>query len=151
MDAVTYPHEAVAEFVMSNLIPLRVQFDAQPHATNFNLKWTPTLITLDTDGKEHHRTVGFLGPDEVIASLLLGIGKSHFESERFEKAIGYFDKILQNHQKSHAAPEATYLRGVARYKSTHDPKPLREAYDNLKSGYPESEWTHRAQPYSLIG
>jgi len=151
MDAVTYPHEAVAEFIMTNLIPLRVQFDAQPHATNFNLKWTPTLITLDTDGKEHHRTVGFLGPDEVIASLLLGIGKSNFELERFDKALAAFERVLQNYPKSHSAPEAAYLRGVAKYKSTHDPKPLREAYDFLKSGYPDSEWAARAQPYSLIG
>jgi TolA-binding protein len=151
MDAVTYPQEAVAEFIMTNMIPLRVQFDAQPYANKFNLKWTPTLITLDANGEEHHRTVGFLGPDEVIASLLLGIGKSHFESDRFDKALSALERVLQEYPKSHAAPEAVYLRGVAKYKSTHDPKPLREAYDFLKSGYPDSEWVDRAQPYSLIG
>jgi tetratricopeptide (TPR) repeat protein len=150
MDAVTYPDEKVADFVQNVLIPLRVPFDHKPLAADFNIKWTPTLITLDTDGKEHHRTVGFLGPEELIPSLLLGIGKSHFENERFDKAIEAFDRLLKDCPKSNSAPEAIYVRGVARYKSTHQPKPLREAYDKLAADYPSSEWTHRAYPYRLI-
>ena len=150
MDAVTYPDEKVAEFVQNGLIPLRVPFDHKPLAADFNVQWTPTLITLDTDGKEHHRTVGFLAPKELIPSLLLGIGKSHFENERFDEAIAVFEKILKNHPKSNSAPEAIYLHGVARYKSTHQPKPLREAYDKLAAEYPSSEWTNRAYPYRLI-
>lgn len=150
MDAVTYPDEKVADFVQNGLIPLRVPFDHKPLAADFNIKWTPTLITLDRDGKEHHRTVGFLGPDELIPSLLLGIGKSHFENERFDEAIAAFEKILKEYPKSNSAPEAIYLRGVARYKSTHQPKPLREAYDKLAAEYPSSEWAHRAHPYRLI-
>jgi tetratricopeptide (TPR) repeat protein len=150
MDAVTYPDEKVADFVQNGLIPLRVPFDHKPLAADFNIKWTPTLITLDTDGKEHHRTVGFLGPEELIPSLLLGIGKSHFENERFDEAIAAFETILKDYSKSNAAPEAIYLRGVARYKNTHQPMPLREAYDKLAAEYPSSEWTHRAYPYRLI-
>jgi len=150
MDAVTYPDEKVAEFVETELIPLRVPFDHKPLAADFNIKWTPTLITLDTDGKEHHRTVGFLGPDELIPSLMLGIGKSHFENDRFTEAIAAFDRILKDYPKSKAAPEAIYLRGVARYKSTHEAKPLREAYDKLAAEYASNEWTQRAYPYRLI-
>jgi len=150
MDAVTYPDEKVAAFVQNDLIPLRVAFDHKPLAFDFNVKWTPTLITLDSDGKEHHRTVGFLGPEELIPSLLLGIGKSHFENERFSEAIGVFERLLKDYPKSKSAPEAMYLRGVARYKNTHDAKPLREAYDKLAAEYPSSEWTHRAYPYRLI-
>jgi hypothetical protein len=97
MDAVTYPDEKVAGFVNGRLIPLRVLFDHEPLAREFNLKWTPTLITLDADGKEHHRSVGFLGPEEVITSLLLGIGKSCFETGRFEAAISIFDEIIGGH------------------------------------------------------
>ena len=150
MDAVTYPDAKVAEFIMSSLIPLRVPFDHKPLAADFNLKWTPTLITLDTDGKEHHRTVGFLAPEELIPSLLLGMGKTHFELEHFDKGIEKFDRILKEFPKSDSAAEAIYLRGVSLYKSTHDPKPLRLAYENLKDAYPGSEWTRRAYPYRLI-
>jgi tetratricopeptide (TPR) repeat protein len=150
MDAVTYPDEKVADFVMSRVIPLRVPSDHKTLAPSFNLKWTPTLITLDTQGKEHHRTVGFLGPEELVPSLLLGIGKTLFELEEFGKAIETFDELLKTYPKSDSAPEAIYLRGVSLYKNTHDPKPLRAAYDRLNEAYPASEWTRRAYPYRLI-
>src|SRR4030043_471933 len=136
MDAVTYPNEGVIEFIQKNMIPLRVAFDAQPLATEFSLKWTPTLITLDADGKEHQRTVGFLPPEELIPSLLLGIAKSYFNREKFSEALSTLDKLLADYPKSDAAPEAIYLRGVCRYKSTHDPKPLKGAYEQLQANYP---------------
>lgn len=150
MDAVTYPDEKVVTFVQKNLIPLRVAFDFQPLATQFNLKWTPTLITLDPEGKEHQRTVGFLPPDELIPSLLLGIAKSYFNRERFSEALITLDKIMTDHSQSDSAPEAVYLRGVCGYKSTHNPKPLKDAYEQLEKKYPSSEWTKRAYPYRLL-
>ena len=150
MDAVTYPNDDVIEFIQKNMIPLRVAFDAQPLATEFNLKWTPTLITLDPEGKEHQRTVGFLPPEELIPSLLLGIAKSYFDRERFSEALSTLDKILTEYPKSDSAPEALYLKGVSGYKSTHKPKPLKDAYEELLSKYPSSEWTKRAYPYRLL-
>jgi hypothetical protein len=150
MDAVTYPNDRVIEFIQKNMIPLRVAFDAQTLATQFNLKWTPTLITLDADGKEHQRTVGFLPPEELIPSLMLGITKSHFDRVRFSEALSTLDKLLKDYPKSDSAPEAIYLQGVCRYKSTHTPKPLKEAYEQLQAKYPSSEWTKRAYPYRLL-
>ena len=150
MDAVTYPDAKVIGFISKNLIPLRVQFDAQPLATDFNVKWTPTLVTLDSEGKEHHRTVGFLSPGELIPSLLLGIAKSYFEMDRFEEALQNIDKLLAEYPKSDSAPEAIYLLGVCRYKSTKDPKPLKAAYEQLQAEHPASEWTKRAYPYRLL-
>lgn len=150
MDAVTYPDEKVVEFIQKSLIPLRVAFNAQPLATQFSLKWTPTLITLDPDGKEHQRTVGFLPPEELIPSLLLGIAKSYFDRERFGEALSTLDKIATDYSQSDSTPEAIYLRGVCGYKSTHNPKPLKEAYEHLQAKYPSSEWTKRAYPYRLL-
>jgi tetratricopeptide (TPR) repeat protein len=150
MDAVTYPNDSVVEFIQKHLIPLRVAFDAKPLSTNFNIKWTPTLIVLDENGKEHHRTVGFFPPEELIPSLLLGIAKSHFDLERFSEALSTLDKIIAEYPKSDSAPEAVYLRGVCKYKSTHKPQPLKEAYEQLQANYSSSEWTKRAYPYRLL-
>jgi len=150
MDAVTYLHPKVIEFLHQKFIPLRVLFDTQPLATDFNVKWTPTLITLSADGKEHHRTVGFLGPEELVVSLLLGLGKLFFDNENFNEALKYLDQLLLDYAKSDSAPEAIYLRGVCRYKNTHDPKPLKEGYEKLQAEYPSSEWTKRAFPYRLL-
>jgi hypothetical protein len=150
MDAVTYPDAKVIEFIMKNLVPLRVAYNAQPLATDFNIKWTPTLVILDPDGKEHHRTVGFLPPEELIPSLELGISKSRFDLSRFSEALANLEKLLAEFPKSDSAPEAIYLRGVSLYKSTENPKPLKEAYEQLQNNYPASEWVKRAYPYRLL-
>ncbi|HEY6837870.1 MAG TPA: outer membrane protein assembly factor BamD [Geobacteraceae bacterium] len=150
MDAVTYPHEKVIDFIAEKIVPLRVPADAQPLASDFKVTWTPTLVTLDFYGKEHHRTVGYLPPEELIASLLLGMAKTDFDFNQFNDAIIYLDRLLADYPRSAAAPEAVYLRGVSRYKASHDAKPLKEAYEKLHADYPTSEWAHRAEPYSLL-
>ncbi|HEY6837922.1 MAG TPA: outer membrane protein assembly factor BamD [Geobacteraceae bacterium] len=150
MDAVTYPNDKVSDFIMTRIVPLRVPADSQPLATEFKVTWTPTLVTLDYYGKEHHRTVGFLPPEQLIPSLLLGTAKADFDAEQFNDAILTIDRLLAEFPVSAAAPEAIYLRGVSRFKASHDPKPLKEAYEKLQAEYPGSEWTHRAQPYSLL-
>jgi tetratricopeptide (TPR) repeat protein len=150
MDAVTYPNPMVIEFIQKHMVPLQVNYAAQPLATDFNIQWTPTLITLDFDGKEHHRTVGFLSPQELIPSLMLGIAKCHFDWERFEEAIANLEKLLAEYPRSDSAAEAIFLHGVSRYKKTHEAKPLKEAYERLLKDYPSSEWTKRASPYRLL-
>ncbi len=150
MDAVTYPDEKVAEFIGKNFIALRVAFDAQPLASDFKVTWTPTLVTVDADGKEHHRTVGFLAPEELVPSPLLGMAKSHFDQNQFDAALSSLEKLIVDYPKSDAAPEAIYLRGVSQYKSTHSAKPLKEAYEKLQKAYPSSEWARRAAPYRLL-
>src|SRR3990170_1935608 len=82
----------------------------------------------------------------LIPLLMTGIGKCYFDRQQFDKAISTLEKLLAQYPKSDAAPEAVYLLGVARDKSTHDPKPLKQAYEQLSSQYPTSEWTKRASP-----
>jgi len=150
MDAVTYPDEKVKTFIEESFIPLQVPFDVLPLSKDFNIKWTPTLITLGTDMREHHRTVGFLDPGAFIGSSLLGIGKYHFDNDRYQEALAFFDKIITNYRESDSVAEAIFLQGVSRYKSTGDPKPLKGAYEILSSQYPDNEWTKRAYPYRLL-
>lgn len=149
MGAVTYPNEKVAEFVMNRMVPIQV-LAGSPLAADFKVTWTPTIVVLDYYGKEHHRTVGFFPPEEFIPSMLLGMGKVDFDTDQFNDAILHFDVLLREYARSAAAPEAIYLRGVSRYKASHDAKPLKEAYEKLKADYPASEWTKRAEPYALL-
>ena len=118
MDAVTNPDPALIDFISEALIPLRISSDAKPLSEDFNLKWTPTLITLGPDGKEHHRTVGFLEPKELIARFLLGEGKNFFDSDKFPEALKTLEKILADYKNTDAVPEAIYLRGVSQYKNS---------------------------------
>lgn len=150
MDTVTYPDKRVIKFIDQHFVPLRIQSDAEPYASDFNVKWTPTVITLDADGGEHFRTLGFLAPEDYIPSLYMAIGKSSFDSENLDKALVYFDNLLTMFPRSDFAPEGIFLQGVSRFKSTHDPQPLRETYERLNAKYPASRWTKRAYPYRLI-
>jgi len=150
MDTVTYPNSEVVKFIQDHVVPVRLSFDAKPESTDYNVKWTPTLVVLDQDGSEHHRTTGFLAPEELIPMILLGIGKTHFDREDFEQAIASLDGLLKDYSQSDSCPEAIYYRGVSRYKSTHDAQPLKKAYEKLQADYPSSEWTKRAAPYRLL-
>jgi hypothetical protein len=149
MDAATYPQKPVIEFMSENMIALRVSFDSAL-AKEFKVTWTPTLVTLDWSGQEHHRTVGFLPAEELIASLLLASGKVFCDIEQFDRASAPLERLISAHSGTGAAPEAMFVRGVCGYKSTHATGPLKAAYEQLQKHYPDSEWTKRAQPYSLL-
>ncbi len=147
MDAVTYPNPAVIDFIQRNMIPLRIRSDNEAIALKFKIRWTPTVITLDKEGSEHYRTVGFLRPQALISSLILGIGKMRFDKGEYQGAISNFDELIAKSSKNDFVAEAIYFRGVARYKLTNDLSSMKEAYDKLSQEYPDSEWTEKAFPY----
>jgi len=150
MDAVTYPNPAVVDFIQNNMIPLRILSDNESVALKFKIKWTPTLITLDKEGNEHYRTIGFLRPEALVSSLMLGIGRMRLDKGEYQGAISNFDKLIATSSKNDFIAEAIYFRGVARYKLTNDLKSMKEAYDKLSEEYPDSEWTEKAYPYQGI-
>lgn len=150
MEAVTYPDAHVVEFMLNNVITLKVPFNAEPLASDFNIKWTPTFVTVDWNGMEHHRAVGFLPPEELIISVLLGMAKTYYDLDQFAAAIQALEKITEKYPKSAAAPEAIFFLGVSRFKHTGDPSYLKKAYEKLAAEYKESEWAKRALPYRLI-
>jgi tetratricopeptide (TPR) repeat protein len=150
MGAVTYPMEAVAKFVDYNFTPVQIQVSNTALMQKYAVSWTPTILVLDADGKEHYRTVGFLSPEEFVATFKVGKGRYHLDLEEFPEALAMFDEVISQSHNANAVPEAIFFKGVATYKHTHDPKPLREVYEILTSKYPQSEWAKRAEPYKLI-
>ncbi len=150
MDAVTYPNEKVTDFISENFIALRIASDAEPYAADFMVNWTPRIIVLDSFGLTHQSTVGFLPPEEFIASLELGLAKGEFDLKNFDDCKKHLDRILEAQPQSTSAPEAVYLRGVSAYKLGGDAGPLKDAYRTLQDKYPESEWAQRALPYRLL-
>ncbi|SEM46017.1 Tetratricopeptide repeat-containing protein [Syntrophus gentianae] len=150
MDAVAYTDAAVIEFVNKNFIPIRIPASDSELAPRFLIKWTPTLLILDKEGIAHDKNVGFFWPQELISCLLLGMGKTYFDKPDRTKAIACFEQIPTSYPRSSQAPEAIYLSGVAQYIEGHDVANLIEIYDRLKSGYPDSQWLMRADPYRLL-
>jgi tetratricopeptide (TPR) repeat protein len=150
MGAVTYPNEKVVRFVDFNFIPVQIEVSNTALTDQFKVNWTPTIIVLDVDGNEVHRVVGFLPPEEFIPTFMVAKGQWYFNAEQHPEAQGMFDEALREYPDSAAAAQAVFFLGVSRYKMTHDPKPLREAYDTLMAKFPGSEWAKRAAPYRLI-
>ncbi len=150
MDAVTYPQEEVVRAVNGSFIPLRFPYDRKPYSSDFNVRWTPTVVVLDAEGKEHHRTVGYLPPGEIIASLALGAAKCDFDLGRYVEARSLFDRVVSELPATDFVPEAVYYRGVSGYKHSGKPAPLKEAYQILARDYAESEWAKRAYPFRLL-
>ena len=150
MDAVTFADGDVGNFLTDRLVAMRAPVGSKTLAADFRVVWTPTIVVLDYYGHEHQRTIGYLPPDEMVALMLLGIGKAAFDNDQFNEAGIQFNTLLNGYPGSAAAPEAVYLRGVARYKSSHAASALKEAHRQLATEYPSSEWTRRAEPYSLL-
>jgi len=150
MDAVTYPNEEVRDFINTKVIPLRIPADQKPTAGDYDIQWVPAVMIVDQNGKEHHRTIGFMPPDELIASILLGVGNAHCNHGRFSAALECYKQIINQYPRSHSVQEAIFQTGVSRYKSTNNPEPLMEAYEKLYEEYPDDRWTKRASPSRLI-
>jgi tetratricopeptide (TPR) repeat protein len=150
MGAVTYPDERVIKFVDFNFVPVQIETSHTVLVEQFKVKWTPAIFVLDADGNEVHQVVGFLPPEEFVPTFMVAKGKWYFNQEQHAEAQGMFKEALQDYPDSAAAAEAVFFLGVSRYKMTHNPKPLREAYETLKAKFPGSEWAKRAAPYRLI-
>ena len=147
----TYPDANVSYAMENHFIPLQIDFNKNKAMVNrFNVKWTPTLIILDSDGDEHHRFIGFLPPEDFIVQIILGKGKAMFNLDQLDQAIQCFQEILVRSPTTDAAPEAQYFVGVTKYKLSHDPKELKLGLEVLQRDYPNSEWTKKAQVYALI-
>ena len=150
MGTVTYPNEGVAKFVDLNFVPVQVEVSNKELMEKYSVSWTPTILVLDAEGKEHYRSVGFLQPDAFIATFELGKARYYLDLEQFAEARALLEKLIERSPVPEVVPEAIFFHGVATYKHTHDPKPLRKAYDTLTAKYPQSEWAKRAEPYKLI-
>ncbi|MBI5575032.1 MAG: hypothetical protein HY896_01570 [Deltaproteobacteria bacterium] len=153
MNTGPYSDAKVQKFIQEQFIPLRSQcFWDKPTGPmeRFGIKWTPTFVVLDADGKEHHRFMGYVPTDDLISNLGLGLGKIFFDTDRMAEAIMQFKTVIERHPDAGPAPEAVFHLGVAGYKHSHEAKELRQAYETLKAKYPQSEWTRRAEPYAAI-
>jgi hypothetical protein len=150
MDAVTYPQEDVVRFVNNYLIPLRINVQNGPVPDAYHYIWTPTVAVLNPSGKEVQRSIGFLGPDEFIVRMQLGIAKVRLDTKEYDTAVIPLKSLMETFPESNSIPEAIYFSGVAAYKKSNDPSKLKEAYEKLLSKYPDSAWTERAYPYRLI-
>ena len=141
MGAVTYPDERVSQIIRVNFIPVQIDITEHPEFTDrFAAHWTPTIIFLDQEGREHRRSVGFKPPEDFAAELEMGLAQITFNRGQYEDAVRRYERIVEEYPESEAAPESLYMVGVSRYRATKDPKYLNQYWDEVMERYPGSRW-----------
>ena len=106
--------------------------------------WTPTLLVLDSKGKEQYRFEGFFPPEDFLAQQHLGLGRVAFAEGNYAAARKRYGAVVEHLPKSDAAPEALYWAGVAKYKQTGDGAALAETAEAFRSRYSDSSWAKKA-------
>jgi len=100
------------------------------------------------DGEEAHRVEGFLGVDDLLAQLELGLGKVLLRREKFGEAEKRFRAVAETSKDPETAAEATYWAGVAAYKASQDGAKLKETFQALEKKFPSSPWAKKAVVWS---
>lgn len=139
------------EKVIGEFIPLRINKENQIDMfKKYLVSWTPTIALLDTNGKEHYRSTGFLSADEMCGRILLNAAKTRFDNKDTDSALEKLEEVIESGQGTFAVPEAVFYKGVAQYESSNQQKFLKEALGRLRKEFPDSEWTLKAKPYELL-
>jgi hypothetical protein len=141
MGAVTYPDPRVAKMAIENFIPVQINVIEHPEYTDkFLARWTPTIIFLDSQGREHRRLVGYTIPDDFLAEMGMGLSQQAFNNKRYDEATGRYQTVVDRHPNAPVAPEALYMIGVCKYRSTDDGNYLTTYWDEVMERYPDSRW-----------
>lgn len=147
MGAVTYPDPEVERYLQEHFIPVQFNVVETPDVMDrFNTPWTPTLIVLDADGKEHRRSQGFLDARRMLAELSLARLKAAIDRQEFQQAH-WLAEEAQHLARGDAErePEAQYWSSVAAYKATGQSDNLVQGWNRLLDEFPQSDWAKKAE------
>lgn len=113
----------------------------------FEAVWTPTVLLLDSDGRERVRLEGYLTPEDFMAALESGLGRIAFVHKNYDAAERWYNDVVTHYGDSHSAPGAIYWRAVTRYKASNDHTILSKVAEELRTSYPNSVWASKAVPW----
>lgn len=113
----------------------------------FEAVWTPSVLLLDSDGKERVRLEGYLTNTDFLAALESGLGRIAFVNKKYADAERWYNGVVSHFPQSHSAPGALYWRAVAHYKATNDHTVLGTVAEELRSKYSSSVWASKSIPW----
>jgi hypothetical protein len=142
----------VSEYIAQNFIPVKLNIkDSRAAWHRFEVQWSPTIMILDSDGKEHFRYEGFLPPANFLAELDFGRGRVAFHRKQWDEATSLFNSAAARDTKTEMAAEGAYWAAVAQYQKTHDPSALKNWGKRIAAEYPNTTWARRALVYTTEG
>ncbi len=110
----------------------------------FLAKWTPTVMIVNSDGRELFRFEGYLPPHDFLAQLMVGYGRALFLQNKPADAKKIFDEVVARFGDTDFAPEAKYWSGVSEYRAGAKHEVLEELGKQMQAHYPRSNWAKRA-------
>lgn len=114
MDAESYEDQKAAEFIHDNFLPVKAHIKEHPAWFHrFDVVWTPTVLLLDSDGRERVRLEGYLLNNDFNAALKIGLGRIAFVQKKYADAERWYGDVVANFGNSHLEPEAMYWRAVS--------------------------------------
>ena len=144
MDAVTYPQEEVARYILDHFVPVRINTDDRPELTQqYHAPWTPTFVILGSDGTEYYRETGYLPPKELLAHLSLAVGRAAFEQRDFAESARHLATVVDRYRESELVPEALYFLGVSKNKVSGKADERRAIWKRIMDEYPKSDWAKK--------
>lgn len=147
MGAVTYPDPLVIEFLNERFVPVRLHLvDEAATVKTLAVGWTPGLVVLDPDGRQHRRMFGFHPPADFVAELALGwlmeaIDRGHGPQAR-ERAKVALERTRGDPERE---AEARYFAAVAEAKATRDTSRLKAGWLELLDACPDTTWARKVE------
>ena len=149
MDAVTYPHDAVAATIEQHFAPYKINMmerhpDFKEACAGGRVMWGPTFIVADSRGREVRRWTGWLPPGSYVAELDFCRALGDYNHGRFGEALAGFSHLVEHETGADVHPEALYWKGIAAFMAgSQDWTALREAWTQLAEEYPGNRFgTH---------
>lgn len=138
-----YPDPTVAQFVVDTFVPARAHVKENPEAfQKFGAEWTPTILILDSHGREQHRIEGFLPADDFLAQLRLGLAHAARVRGNFTDAEQRYRDLSAG--EGDVAAESLYWAGVSRYKGTNDAAALADTAKAFSTRFTDSSWAKKS-------
>lgn len=144
LDSESYTNAELSAFIYRHFVPLRICITAHPEDFDrFDVVLTPTVLILDSAGKERYRIEGYLPLREFGAHLVLGLGRIALTRKRWQEAEDFYAKVLEEYPDTKAVAEALFWSGVCCYKQTHDMRVLAEM-SPFNPRYEDTIWAIKA-------
>ncbi|MGH9476313.1 MAG: hypothetical protein ACRD1C_08260 [Terriglobales bacterium] len=138
----------MAAFIQQDFIPVEAHIKEHPAwFSRFDALWTPTVLLLDSGGKERVRLEGYLNRTDFTAWLAARPGRLAFTRKQSAEAERRYDHALQTAPAPRSAPEAMYWHAVSHYRASNDHTALGRVAEGLPQRYPGSVWAEKALPW----
>jgi thiol-disulfide isomerase/thioredoxin len=153
MEAVTYANPEVRRFVAERFVGLKYDTsrpgpELKALAGSAPLLWTPTLLVVDADLREHRRAVGYVPPGDLMDELGLGLALVDLYHSRPADALDRLRR-LSTPGLSRVAAEAVYWAGIAAFrKEGRSVEALAREWRALEHEHPASVWRTRADVFA---